>query len=647
MKIYCKGFLVITAFLLSAADSPADVSTALPTEIPADFNADTPLFDYTKQEVMIPMRDGVKLFTVIWRPKQAAAPMPIVITRTPYDAENRPSWTHRPNSPKATAAVPIPDALLLQNGYIRVYQDVRGKYNSEGSYVMSLPPRGPLNPGPVDQSTDAWDSIEWLVTNVPGNNGRVGIIGVSYEGWTTLMALFNPHPALKAAIPMNSMVDGWMGDDWYHNGAFRQFSLEYIYRQTTVKGASEFPFGSRDAYSAYLQVGSANAMARLRNADQLPAWKKIIDNPAYTAFWQLQAVDKLLSKSPTTVPTLSVHGLFDQEDIFGPIASYTALEKSDSANDRHFLVIGPWFHGQQDPWFHLKSGSQLGPLQWDSDTTRYFLSQIMLPFFDQFLRDRQPAKAFAPVRAFQTGSNEWHTYPTWPAPGVTATKLYLREHGGLSFAAPAAGQRTYDEYVSDPAKPVPYRVQPILPNDSADTTWGQWLVDDQRSFSSRPDVLTYVSEPLTEPLTLAGAVAAELLAATTGEDSDWVVKLIDAYPEENPLQPELGGYQLMISADILRGRYRESFETAKPIKPRAVLPYRIRLPHAHHTFLPGHRIMVQVQSSWFPLYDRNPQSFVDNIAYAQPQAYRKAVQRIYQGSFVELPVTGGGTGQAR
>jgi len=632
---------LLTAVLASASVTCAAASQ-LADEIPADFNADAPLFDYTKQTVMIPMRDGVKLYTVIWAPKPtktgpAAAKMPIVITRTPYDAANRPAWSHRPNSPTATAAVPMPDAPLLANGYIRVYQDVRGKHGSEGAYVMNLPPRGPLNPSTVDQSTDAYDTIDWLVKNVPNNNGRVGIIGVSYEGWTSLMALFNPHPALKAAIPMNAMVDGWMGDDWYHNGAFRQFALEYIYRQTTVRGASAFPFGSRDTYSAYLRVGSANDMAKLRNADQLPAWKKVIDHPAYTAYWQEQAVDKLLERTQLDVPTLTVHGLYDQEDIYGPIASYLAMEKSDTRNDRNFLVIGPWFHGQQDPWFHTESGSHLGPIQWGSDTTHYFLSQVMLPFFEQHLKGKQPATPTPPVRAFLTGSNEWQALPSWPLASAKPVKLYLRAGGGLSFDA-AADQSGYDEYISDPAKPVPYRVPPIIPNDVTGSSWDRWLVDDQRPFNSRSDVLTFVSEPLTEPVTISGKVVAHLVASTSGTDSDWVVKLIDAYPDENPMQTDLGGYELMISADILRGRYRESFEQARPIRANAALPYRIPMPHANHTFLPGHRIMVQIQSSWFPLYDRNPQTFVDNIAYTPPQSYRKATQRIYHQSFIELPV---------
>ena len=618
----------------TASTSPPAGSVLPINEIPADFQPVAGLFDYDRREVMIPMRDGVKLFTVIWRPKQAAGPMPIVITRTPYDAANRPGYTSRPKSPRAAAAVPLPDAPLLENGYVRVYQDVRGKHGSEGNYTMTLPPRGPLNSGSVDQTTDAWDTIDWLVKNVPGNNGRVGIIGVSYEGWTSLMALLEPHPALKAALPMNAMVDGWIGDDWYHNGALRQYSLEYVYRQTTEKGAGQFPFGSRDAYSAYLKAGSASEMARSRGMDRLPAWRKIIDHPAYDAFWQAQAVDKLLAKVPHTVPTLSVHGLFDQEDIYGPITGYHAMEARDSGNRSNFLVIGPWFHGQQDPWFHTESGSHLGPLQWGSDTTHTFLYEVMLPFFDLYLKDKAPVEPIPPVRAFETGSNTWHRYQAWPAPGVRSTKLYLRERGALSFEP--GTDRGFDEYVSDPAKPVPYRVPPIIPQDSSDSSWGRWLVDDQRPFGSRPDVVSWVSEPLGQPVTVAGDVVANLVASTTGTDSDWVVKLIDVYPDEYPPQPEMGGYQLMVSADILRGRYRESFEHARPIPAGKALPYRIRMPNASHSFERGHRIMVQVQSSWFPLYDRNPQSFVDNIAYAPREAYRPATQRIHRGSYVEI-----------
>ncbi|MBS0421401.1 MAG: CocE/NonD family hydrolase [Proteobacteria bacterium] len=628
-----KLILVALAFGTCVA-----VAAELPTEIPANFQLQTASFDYSKQSVMVPMRDGVKLRTVIWTPKNASGPMPIVVTRTPYDAENRSAWGHRPVSPTGAVAIPLPDAPLISNGYIRVYQDVRGKYGSEGSYVMTLPLRGPLNSGPVDQSTDAWDTIDWLVKNVPNNNGRVGFIGVSYEGWTSLMALFGAHPALKAVIPMNAYVDGWIGDDWYHNGAFRQFTLEYVYRQTTVQGATVIPLGKRDAYSAYLEAGSANDMAQRYHADQLPAWKKIIDHPAYTSFWQEQAVDKLLLRAPPKVPVLTVQGLFDQEDIYGPIASYLAMEQSDSRNDRNYLLIGPWFHGQQDPWFHNESGSHLGPFEWGSDTTRYFLNEVLLPFFDLYLKDKKPSKPIPPVRAFMTGSREWRSYDSWPPAGAGARKLYLREGQALGLT-PSAAKNSFDEYVSDPSKPVPYRVQPIIPNDDADTTWDRWLVDDQRPFGSRPDVLTYVSEPLTEPVVIAGPVEAHLKASTTGTDADWVVKLIDVYPDEVPENAQLGGYQLMVSADIMRGRYRESLEMAKPIRAGAALDYSVRMPNAHHTFLPGHRLMVQIQSSWFPLYDRNPQTFVDNVAYAPRESYRKATQRIYHDSFILLPIS--------
>lgn len=625
-----------TIVLCLVLGATAEAQTTLPDDIPDAFVPPDSFFDYERVEAMIPMRDGVELFTVIWIPKGRDEPMPVVLTRTPYDAAGRASWTGRPNSPRAAAAIPMPDVPLIENGYIRAYQDVRGKYRSGGDYTMVMPPRGPLNDGPVDQTTDAWDTIDWLVKNVPNNNGKVGLIGVSYEGWACLMALLEPHPALAAAIPMNAMVDGWMGDDWYHNGALRQFSLEYVYRQTTAKVSAAFPMGSRDAYSAYLEAGSASAMAAARGMDRLSAWKRVIDNPAYNEYWQEQAVDRLLAEVPHTVPTLTVHGLFDQEDIYGAIASYQAMEARDAENDRNFLLIGPWFHGQQDPWFHQRSGSHIGPLQLGSDTTDYFLYEVMLPFFERTLKGRSTAKGMPPVVAFETGGNEWRAHDAWP-PGETSDKrLYLRQDGRVVTALPE--EDGFASYISDPAKPVPYRVLPIVPNDAPDTTWAIWMVDDQRQFTTRPDVLTYVSEPLEEPVTVAGEVTAHLRASTSGSDADWVVKLIDLYPDEYPMQPELGGYALMVSGEIFRGRYRKSFERPEPIARNEVLDYRIRLPNAHHRFRRGHRIMVQVQSSWFPLYDRNPQSFVDNIAYAPERAYQPAEQRIHHGSFIGIDV---------
>ncbi|HET7712289.1 MAG TPA: CocE/NonD family hydrolase [Thermoanaerobaculia bacterium] len=614
------------------------------SEIPKTFSPVTDEFDYERREVMIPMRDGVKLHTVIVIPKGAEA-APIILTRTPYGAEK---VTTQASSPHIVMILPPADETLVRAGYIRAYQDIRGRYKSEGDYVMTLPPRGPLNRWKVDQSTDTYDTIDWLVKNVKESNGRVGLTGVSYPGWLTLMGILEPHPALKGAVPMYPMVDGWMGDDFYHNGALRQTMFEWIYNLGADKSSKYSPpFGYRDMYEAYLSAGSADAVARRYKADRLATWRKIVDNPSYNAFWRGQAVQHLLADAPLKLPVLVVHGLFDQEDNFGGIAAYRALEANDRGNDMVYLAVGPWNHGQSE-----REGSSLGALQWSSDTSLWFRQQVLLPFWDRHLKAEQSTKSIAPVTAFDTGTKEWSGYQSWPANGkVATTRLHLRSGGKLSFDPPAADGPHYAEFVSDPAKPVPYRVRPVLAMYNSESSWNRWLVDDQRPFSDRTDVLTFVSSPLSAPLTISGEVFATLFAATTGTDADWVVKLIDVFPPEVRSNPALGGYQLMVSGDIMRGRYRQNAETAAPIEPGTVAPYRVRMPEANHTFLPGHRIMVHVQSSWFPLYDRNPQTFVENVAKAGPDDYRAATHRIWfapgQASFIELPLVSGVRTQAR
>jgi putative CocE/NonD family hydrolase len=605
------------------------------SDVPRTFKTATPTFNYTRTESMIPMRDGIKLFTVIAIPHNTTGPMPIVLTRTPYSAARRASRTE---SPDMAMALPAADEALVQNGYIRVYQDVRGRYRSQGKYIMTMPTRGPFNKGRVDQVTDAYDTIDYLVKNVSGNNGRVGITGVSYDGFLTLMALLDPHPALKAAIPVNAMVDSWIGDDFYRHGALRTVMLEYIYRQTASKNASHsIPWGYYDFYSAVLEAGSIVELGRRYGADKLPAWNRMLEHPAYDAYWQDQAVDHLLAKVPHKVPVLTVHSLFDQEDIYGPLASHAAFASQDPKAKKTHLAIGPWCHGQM-----TGDGSELGSLKWGADTSLQFRTQILQPFWNHHLKNIKPAQPLPPVIAFETGSNQWAQFAAWPPKDdLKPVQLYLHPNGGLSFKSPKNTDGPFTEYISDPAKPVPYRVRPIRPSFAgSDSTWRRWLVDDQRPFADRPDVLTFVSEPLSKPLTVRGEVAATLFASTTGTDADWVVKLIDLYPNEVPARPELGGYQLMISGDILRGRYRESFEKARPIPSGEVLPYRIPMPQVNHTFLPGHRLMVQIQSSWFPIYDRNPQTFVENIAWASPGDFQKATQQIYHAknaaSFVEL-----------
>jgi len=648
LTLPCALALASGAFPALSTASEADL-IANGGDIPATFEQRTEAYDHTRQEVMIPMRDGVKLFTVIMAPKQLQEAAPIVLTRTPYNASKRTRGAGGGTSPRLGMSLrsAVDYEPLVREGYIIVVQDARGKYKSEGTYVVNLPLRGALNSGQADHATDTWDTIDWLVKNVPGNNGRVGITGISYDGFLTLMSLFDPHPALKAAIPVNAMVDGWIGDDWYHNGALRQTMIEWIYSHTSTKGDDlEVPLGYRDLYSAFLDAGTAGEFGRRYNAEVLPAWRRVIDNPAYTPLWRDQALQRLLQNAGPNVAVMTVHSLFDQEDIFGPLASYATLEEQDARNDRNFLVIGPWTHGQS-----ARDGSAFGKIGWSSDTSRHFREKVRQAFWDEHLKGAKPATPLAPVLAFETGANEWRQYTSWPPrDSVDSRKLYLQPHGGLSFSAPTAGGEAYTQYVSDPAKPVPYRVRPILASSDAASTWRTWLSDDQRPVADRTDVVSFVSGVLTEPLTVSGEVVATLLASTSGTDSDWVVKLIDLYPDEHPSDPELGGYQLMISADILRGRHRESFEAARPVAANEVLPYRIALPNVNHTFQRGHRLMVQIQSSWFPLYDRNPQTFVENIARAKPQDFKPATQRIHHSpnaaSFLELPVNTG-AGRAR
>ncbi|MDB5974432.1 MAG: glutaryl-7-ACA acylase [Nevskia sp.] len=627
--IAALGLLPLTAAYAQTASLAPDI---LPK-----FEASKEGYDYIKRDVMIPMRDGVKLHTVIMIPRGAHG-APIILTRTPYDASKR---VARYESPHLLATMPQGDEVFIGEGYIRVFQDVRGKYGSEGDYVMTRPLRGPLNDSTVDHSTDAWDTIDWLVKNTPESNGKVGMIGSSYEGFTVLMALVNPHPALKAAVPMSPMVDGWKGDDWFHNGAFRQTNLDYIYGQTSVKGKGDaVPRGAYDDYAAFLAAGSDGAYAHQTGIDQLPYFKKLSEHPAYDADWQGQALDTALAAQPLKVPTMYVASIWDQEDMYGAINTYEAVEPKDSNNDTNFLVLGPWRHSGVN-----YEGRNLGPLKFEGDTALQFRRDVMQPFLDERLKDGAPKAHTPPVFAYETGTNTWRRLQAWPlscekgCAGKTKT-LYLESSFALGFDAPAKAETSYDEYVSDPAKPVPYLPRPVRFEDG--DAWKRWLVTDQRFVDGRPDVLTYVSAPLTAPLQIGGAPEVNLYASTSGTDSDWVVKLIDVYPDEVPSQPELGGYELNIGMDIFRGRYRDSLEHPSAIPAGKVQHYRFALPNANHVFLPGHRLMVQVQSTWFPLYDRNPQTYVPNIFFAKTEDYRKATQRVYragaQASSIELPV---------
>lgn len=629
--------LLLVQLLPAQSATPAALYPDYPSETPATFKRPTESFDYTRLEVMIPMRDAVKLHTIILIPKGAKS-APILLTRTPYSATKL--TTHA----ESTHLGPILEGydnatdVIVEDGYIRVVQDIRGKYGSEGDYVMTRPLHGPLNPTPVDHATDTYDTIEWLVKNVPESNGKVGILGISYDGFLPLMALINPHPALKVAVPMNPMVDGWKGDDWFHNGAFREQGVSYIHDQEATRDNEiKFATSYADDYDMFMQAGSAGELGRQHNMEQLGFWRKLLEHPSYDSYWQNQAMDKILANQPLQVPVMLVDSLWDQEDIYGAIAVYKAIKPKDTTNDKVFLVMGPWHHGQE-----IADGSTLGALKFGSDTALYFRQNILRPFLAQYLKDGSPKADVPPVSAFETGSNTWRRLPAWPAGcpsgcSVKATPLYLTSGSKLSFAAPKSGDTAFAEYVSDPARPVLFQPRPIVASN-----WKSWLVEDQRHASSRPDVAVFTSEVLKAPVKISGQPMVNLVASTSGTDSDWVVKVIDVYPDEVAAQPEMGGYQLMISADIFRGRYRESLETAKPIAADKPLLYRFALPTANHVFLPGHRIMVQVQSSWFPLYDRNPQTFVPNIFWARPGDFRKAIQRIYhapgQASFIELPL---------
>lgn len=630
---------LFAALLTFAPVSQAQTSVMTP-DVPARFEFATTTYDYTRRDVMIPMRDGVKLHTIIVVPR-GAKHAPMILTRTPYNASAR---AERELSPHMLSTLSQGDEVFVRDGYIRVYQDVRGKYGSEGDYFMTRPLRGPLNSSNTDHSTDAYDTIDWLVKNVPESNGKVGMLGSSYEGFTVVMALVNPHPALKVAAPMSPMVDGWMGDDWFHFGAFRQTNLDYFTEQTSEKGeGKEIPRQGHDDYSNFLRAGSAGDFAKAAGLEQLPWWRKVTEHPAYDSFWQQQALDRVMAKQPLKVPTMWIQGLWDQEDMWGAIHSYLATEPKDTGNDMNFLVMGPWRHSGVN-----YEGSTLGAFKWNGDTALQFRRDVLKPFFDQYLKDGAPKADTPPVFIYNTGENHWDRLKSWPLAcesgcAVKSTPLYLSSGFGLSFAAPersATDSPAYDEYVSDPAKPVPYVPRPVSFADR--DAWKQWLVTDQRAVDGRPDVLSYVTPVLTEPVRISGAPVVNLVASTSGTDSDWVVKLIDVYPDDVPSQQELGGYQLGIAMDIFRGRYREGFDTPKPLAPNTPLTYKFVLPTANHVFLPGHRIMVQVQSSWFPLYDRNPQSFVPNIFFAKPGDYVKATQHIYhaagQASFIELPV---------
>jgi putative CocE/NonD family hydrolase len=582
------------------------------------FPDSSPGADFVIREEMVPLRDGVKLYTLIVSPENVTEPLPVLLMRTPYNAGRLVD----------REAADFGEALgnrYMGADYIYAFQDIRGRFKSEGEYVMYRPPRGKFNRTGTDESTDAWDSVDWLVENLH-TNGKVGIWGTSYPGWLTLAAMRDPHPALAAAVPFNPVVDVWKADDWFHWGAFRgAYAFSFIYEmETRTDTMITYPYAHNEMYSWLLPQGALGPGLGERLDERHEMWYKLMEYPEYGEYWREVAADQWFGDPSRMVPALHVHGIWDQEDIYGSPAVYAALEKHDPRNDLNFFAAGPWYHGQ-----HFDDGSSLGDLQFGSNTSEQFRTKVLSTFLRHFLHggDTEPPD---PVTVFETGSNQWHTYEKWP-PVNEEINFYLQNDGTVTLTTPST-EKGYSEYVSDPAHPVPYEPRPIWEinygNPPAIAAWRRWLVEDQRFVDGRPDVATWISDPLTEPLTIRGPVRAQLFAETTGSDADWVVKLIDVYADREA-EYEMSGYELMVSADIFRGRYREDYEKSVPLKPDRVLEYEIPLPQVNHTFLPGHRIMVQVQSSWFPLYDLNPQTFVPSIMTAPDSAYKSQRHRIH------------------
>ena len=624
---------VLTALALTTLAAAASLRAQTPPAPVPD-----PAFTFT--QAMVTMRDGVRLNTTFFVPKNRSGPLPILFVRTPYGVPG--------SAFQLTRAYPE----LVADGYIFAFQDIRGKYESEGTFVMQRAPR-PVDAGTraIDESTDAYDSVDWLTKNIPQNNGRVGMLGVSYPGWTTAMAMLDPHPALRAVSPQASPADMWMGDDFHHNGAFRlSYGFEYAYMVENAKGGSQFAFDMFDTYDWYLKLGAlSNAQSRYLKDKHLPTWDDFQQHPNYDAFWQQQAMKPYLKR--VTVPTLNVGGWWDQEDFYGPITIYRELEKHD-AKSNNFLVVGPWNHGG----WSRGPGQKLGAIDFGSATGEYYRAQIQAPFFAFHLKDKGTLK-LAEANVFEAGSNQWRTFTAWPPREAITRSLYFRENGKLSFEPPPRSQgsasqgsasqtsasRTSapqqasasqaDAYVSDPAHPVPYRRRPIEPTYyPKGSGWPAWLLEDQRFVADRPDVLHWSTDALTEDVVLAGDVTARLFASTTGQDADFVVKLIDVYPEDYPPDYKLGGFQLMVANDVFRARFRESFVTPKPMVAGQVTPVTIDLHTQSYRFKRGHRIMVQVQSSWFPIIDRNPQTWVPNIFEAKDSDYRAQTHRIWRSA---------------
>ena len=602
LRVVLFGFAVITSLQAQQATNPV----------------------YNSTESMITMRDGVRLYTQVYAPTTASEQLPILLLRTPYG-------TGQLSAARIAASLPE----LTADGYIIVVQDIRGRFKSEGQFVMLRQPRDPKDKKAIDESTDTYDTIDWLLKNVPNNNGRFGMAGTSYGAWLTVMGMLEPHPALRAAVTQASPADMWLGDDFHHNGAFRlSYGFEYAYMMESSKEISDpaAVIDRYDAYEWYLGLGPlSNANAKYFH-NRLPTWNDFVNHPDYDAFWKRQGFAPWLNR--VTVPTLNVAGWWDQEDFYGPLKIYQLLERHDSAN-MNSLVVGPWNHGG----WSRSDGQKLGPIDFGSKTSEYYRKNVLARFLAYHLKGKGNLD-LPEALTFRTGANEWVRHDAWPPKrNIVARRLYFQAEGKLSFdPPPKTDAEAFDSYVSDPANPVPYRHRPV----EVHSGWTTWLVEDQRFVDHRPDVLTWTTEPLNDDVVVSGKIVADLFASTSGTDSDWIVKVIDVYPEKYEPDPKMGGYELMIAGDVFRGRYRNSFEKPEPITPNAVTRYEIGFPANDHVFLKGHRIMVQVQSTWFPVIDRNPQRFVPNIFLAKESDFQRATQRVFRSvqhaSYIAMPV---------
>ncbi|MEO6547971.1 MAG: CocE/NonD family hydrolase [Ferruginibacter sp.] len=588
-------------------------------------NAQEAANTYTKKSVMIPMRDGKKLYTVVLSPENATVPLPILIQRTPYGAD----LSERFNPLK----VPYFSAMAKE-GYIFVFQDIRGKFKSEGNFEMNRPLYHIADKTKTDESTDCYDAIDWLMKNIPNNNGKAGIYGISYLGYTALDAISEPHPSLKASSPQASPADMFLGDDFHHNGAFRlSYGLEYSYLVENEKESnSDFPFPKFDLYDWYLQLGSPKNVNDKYYHNRLPSWNDFALHPNNDQFWQKQSM--LSQIHYPQIPVLHVGGYYDQEDLNGPQIMYAHLEKKDSAN-RNFLLLGPWNHGG---WASSK-GDSLGKIDFESNTAQYF-QHLQKQWFDYWLKGIGDGK-FPEATCFQTGSNQWKSYTTWPPENTQVKKLYSYADGTCNFNKPQTNTGSVS-YVSDPGKPVPYRALPIEATYGNGSRWDSWQVEDQRFVSTRPDVLNFTVDSLQNELTVSGNVKAHLFVSTTGTDADFIVKLIDVYPNFASKNLLMSGYQFPVTMEVFRGRFRKSFVKPEPFVPNKPEEIIIDLHQVNHTFLKGHKLMIQIQSTWFPLIDRNPQKYVPNIFEAKNSDYIKATETIYcnkaLATYIELPV---------